>query len=113
MTQPVNEPMAKDMDAVHADNAPTAQEIMNRHVQTVEPDISLETTYRYSAVVAGLETTDLNGTCAKNYEKGHLQVVQNPVQLAHEMSMLWGVGRRCRDRQGKYLGDVPRDHLAP
>ena len=35
------EPSAKDTEAVHPKNAPTASEIMNRHVHTVEPTMGL------------------------------------------------------------------------
>ena len=41
MTKSIQEPSAKDTEAVHPTNAPTAKEIMNRRVHTIEPTMGL------------------------------------------------------------------------
>jgi len=41
VSQSYNESAAKDTEAVHPKNAPTAEEIMNRHVHSVDPSMGL------------------------------------------------------------------------
>ncbi len=41
MSNSFQEPSAKDTEAVHPKNAPTAKDIMSRHVHTVEPGMDL------------------------------------------------------------------------